>query len=179
MEPGRYLLVGLLTIGVLAGLVYRFGSPGNSTSDGRPNDENKPKQSLSDFTLKETRGGGEVWRLRAPRATRLSGTVKMRSPHVVYSVNGDTRVTIDAKQGIYRINKRILTVSEDVVLKRIPRNQVLRTKKLKWNRNSQVVRTPKQVRLETPEGVLTAQGMKTRLEEDTVQFLSNVKFMSR
>jgi LPS export ABC transporter protein LptC len=178
MEPGRYVLLIFVAVVLVGGLYYSYNRPADDQDSVVESRESNSRQQLSDFTFNETLADGEIWRLSAPRAYRYPDRIKLESPHVVYTVRGDTRLTIDAEHGNYRPRNQTLILKDNVVLRRVRQNQILRTNRLQWSRESELITTEKRVRLETPRGTLTARGMKTRLKEDTIQFLSDVKFSS-
>lgn len=180
MESRRYLTVivgGLLFLLVL----YSGYSFLDGTDSGEPapdKSDTTPKQQLSRFTLNESISDTEVWSLQAPRADQSGDTIRLQSPRVVYRVQGDTRLEITADRGSYALDRRILRVWGDVQLKRIQENQILETNTLQWNRRKERIRTDSEVALRMPRGVLRARGMQTHLREETIQFLSDVRFTS-
>lgn len=183
MELKRYGFVILLALFVSSVIYFGpwfFESPaGKSDKTGSQNSSDKPRQTLSDFTLNETLGEDKVWKIQAPRASRSGDTVTLKSPFAVYQEHGDTRFTIKAEHGFYSINLRQLTLKEDVRLTRVQKNQVLTTDWLHWNKKTGIIRTNQPVKIRLPQGILRAQGMRTQLEEETVQFLANVRFSSQ
>jgi LPS export ABC transporter protein LptC len=179
MESGRYVLLIFILLALLAGLYYGFNRPVDDSGTVPDSQEENPRQELSNFTLNQNLADDEIWRLSAPRAIRYSEKIKLLSPHVVYTVDGDTRLTIAADEGEYRRETQLLTLIDNVVLRRVQQDQILRTSRLKWNKSTELIMTEQRVRLLTPQGTLKARGMKTRLKEDTIQFLSDVRFSSR
>jgi len=178
MELGRYvaliLLVGGLGFGVSYGLDwYRPPSTPSEKQNKEPADA---RHELTDFTLNENLADGEIWRINAPTASRSGDTVELESPDVVYKVDGDTQLTITASRGKYLLSTKTLTLYQNVKLHRLRQDQVLTTDRLQWNRSNRTVSTDRPVKLDMPRGTLTAVGMKTQLKEETIQFLSNVKY---
>lgn len=182
MEPGRRYLAVIAVLVLAAGLVY-VGSPYLLTdaeeTDSPPEETDESEQSISGFQLNESLSDTEVWLLQSPEARRSGDQVDLTSPRVVYRVDGDTRVTVTSDRGDYSLDSRTLTLTGNVRLERLPGNQILETDTLHWNRPEGLVRTDARVTLRMPRGVLRARGMRTRLREETVQFLSDVEFSSR
>jgi len=181
MESRRYraLILGGLALLLVFYVAYSFFSGPDSTVSTPGQSDTTPQQRLTDFTLDESISDTEIWSLQAPQADQSGDTVRLHSPRVVYRVRGDTRIAITSEQGYYAINRRVLRVWGDVRLNRVREDQILETSTLQWNRNEEVIRTDAEVSMRMPRGVLRARGMRTHLREETIQFLSDVRFSSK
>lgn len=182
MESRGYLSLTVLGLLVLLGVYLGYGfftSNDNTPEAGSKASPNKEKeQTLSEFTLNETLEDGERWILNSPRANRDGDTVRLQSPYVEYRVDGDTTMIISAKKGYYALKSQRLTLIDSVRLNRVNKNQILETDRLQWDRANKRVYTESPVVLRMPRGTLRARGMKTKLKEETIQFLSNVRYSS-
>lgn len=179
MESGRYFLI-ILLLSLLGVFAYDRGWITSSPVDksGEKSSQPNVSQKLSDFTLNETIGEQEIWRIQSPSASKSGDQIRLQSPTIVQSLEGDSKAIVKSDNGVYKLDKKIIVLTNNVVLKRPQKSQTLMTDKLKWNRSEQRVTTDELVKLEFPRGILRATGMRMNLKEDTVKFLSNVRYTS-
>lgn len=185
MGSRRYLviLLALVGLGLLAyGLFGTSDSAPSPSSRSNSTDVSGDTEALQhqveDFQLTLTVSPNEIWHLSAPRADRRPGEVHLTSPAVALEQDGETTVTLTSKTGVYRFDDRYLEMNGDVVVRRLPRNQTLRTNVLGWSLSSGILKTDARVRLETAEGTLTARGLWANFSEERLKFLSEVQYLS-
>jgi LPS export ABC transporter protein LptC len=176
----RPLIVCLLLVGV--GIVWWNWGSSPSTGNGSDTSTSKNgiiEQQVSEFSLVETTGPGEVWTLKAPSSTRSGETTTLRSPYVTLREKGDTTAVITAEQGLYNMTEQRLTLRGNVRINRTLQRQVLMTEVLNWDQSKGTIETDHPVKITSPGRTLRAVGIWADLSEERVQFQSNVSVLSR
>jgi LPS export ABC transporter protein LptC len=76
-----------------------------------------------------------------------------------YENNGEIATTLKANSGKYDQATDAYVATGNVIVHNVEKEQTLHTEELHWDKQKQIIFTEKQVRIETPEEILTGQGL--------------------
>lgn len=88
-----------------------------------------------------------------------------------YSDSGQVATTLRANTGKYDQAKDAYLATGNVIVHNTEKQQTLHTEELHWDKQKQTIYTEKQVRIETPEEVLTGKGMTANQGFDRYKIL--------
>lgn len=94
-----------------------------------------------------------------------------------YENDGTVTTTLRANSGKYEQAKDVYVVTGDVVVHNLEKEQKLHTEELHWDKQKQTISTEKQVRIETPEEILTGQGLTARQDFSRYKILRPTGFL--
>ncbi|HEX8547974.1 MAG TPA: LPS export ABC transporter periplasmic protein LptC [Cytophagaceae bacterium] len=88
-----------------------------------------------------------------------------------YEANHEKSSILTSKKGRYNKQTGIYTVTQDVVIQNLLEKKKLNTEELHWDPITKDIYTDKFVRIETPEEVLTGQGLKSKEDFNNYKIL--------
>lgn len=93
-----------------------------------------------------------------------------------YEDDGQVTTTLKANSGKYDQAKDAYLATGDVVVHNLEKKQTLHTEELNWDKVRQIVHTDKLVRIETPEEILTGEGLTANQDFSRYKILKPTGF---
>ncbi|CAN5777174.1 hypothetical protein BH24BAC1_BH24BAC1_01410 [soil metagenome] len=93
-----------------------------------------------------------------------------------YENDGRVTTTLKANSGKYDQAKDAYLATGNVVVHNLEKNQKLHTEELNWDKVKQIVYTDKLVRIETPEEILTGEGLTANQDFSRYRILKPTGF---
>lgn len=123
------------------------------------------------------RANGEVaYHWQATRANRmLHGEVLLYEPIYKGLKEGDQNWTATARKGNLSPDGQILVLEQDVLVKDFIHQALIRSPQLTLNMAENLIETQDPVRFTSPNAITTATGMRAAMDEQRLEFLSDVR----
>ena len=94
-----------------------------------------------------------------------------------YEDDGTVTTTLRANSGKYEQAKDTYLATGNVIVHNLQKEQKLHTEELHWDKQKQTIFTEKEVRIETPEEILTGQGLTAKEDFSRYKILKPTGFL--
>ncbi len=124
---------------------------------------------LDDIVINLASDGVPSWEIRSRQAQTESGNdrlINMTGVTAVHHGRNGEKVYIESRRGTYHMDTRLLTLVEDVVLKKPAKGQVLRTELLHYDDAGKKVDSPVAVEIVSPDYHITGGSMDYDITKD-------------
>lgn len=176
MEARRLQLIAALVFVVMGIGYYYVAREVDSENKTEPAAEESPAHRLEKFRLVENPRENAVWILDSPEARQMGKKIDLTSPEIVYKEYGDTIAEITAQRGSYSLPEMLLELRGNVLIKRLPENQVFETELLHWDREQGILETDARVKMKVEHGDIEARGLFIDLADERMELKSEVKW---
>ncbi|MGX9726323.1 MAG: LPS export ABC transporter periplasmic protein LptC [Candidatus Electronema sp. VV] len=107
---------------------------------------------MEDVVLTFSSDGQLTWTVKAAQARtgKTDREIDMSGVDAVYSKKGDDPITVTSRRGLYRMDEKHLTLTEDVVLTKPVQHERLRTELLHYYDAKKLLVSPDKVRISSP-----------------------------
>jgi len=127
---------------------------------------------MEDVVLTFSSNGQLTWTVKAVQARtgKTDREIDMSEVDALYSKQGDDPITVTSRRGLYRMDEKHLTLTEDVVLTKPVQNEVLRTELLHYYDMKKLLVSPDKVRINSPSFKLRGGRMDYELSTKAYDF---------
>lgn len=181
-KHGRRFMLGLIVVtGVVSFLWFRHvQSPGDTAKPlpGQPATKSLAQMTTRDFRHVETRMNRTVWILEAAVAEVFEKKARLQRVKITYFGEQDKPVIITGRRGMVDL-ETWNAVLFDTIRARGPEGEVLKTHRLEWNQDRQLLMAPLPVRLRSKSLDISGVRMAADLKRNHIRIEGRVNTVIR